>query len=442
MRLFTGTDLVIYLFFYGFFAWWITTAFYSLKDQHYVNSGVLNLPVILSPAVVMLSMIILSSGQNISTGGILLSGFVNSLITERLALAFSQNLLPKKRRKLKDDFYGRNLKNSFIRAAILSLLCFIALETIQPILFSLITLIPIILVRVIALILVGLLIIDIIVIYIFLRKYLYKDSFSSLNKNKYRFGEWISRGIWQRIYRLYPSLLTKNTGENNGISAADRILESQGVIFAEGINLQKLIWVLFISSLLGDIIETIYVFITAHIIMRRSSLVLGPFSLVWGIGAVILTVVLSRIKRQNNVSVFIAGFLFGGVFEYLCSVFTEVFFGMKFWDYSDIPFNIDGRTNLLFMIFWGVAALMWFRLLYPPLSKGIEKIPPVTGTVLAFSIALFFACNSIVTSMVMIRAAARKNSPIPQNAIESFIDSQYPEEAVKKLWSNMDFLAD
>ena len=242
MRLFTGTDLVIYLFFYGFFAWWITTAFYSLKDQHYVNSGVLNLPVILSPAVVMLSMIILSSGQNISTGGILLSGFVNSLITERLALAFSQNLLPKKRRKLKDDFYGRNLKNSFIRAAILSLLCFIALETIQPILFSLITFIPIILVRVIALILVGLLIIDIIVIYIFLRKYLYKDSFSSLNKNKYRFGEWISRGIWQRIYRLYPSLLTKNTGENNGISAADRILESQGVIFAEGINLQKLIW--------------------------------------------------------------------------------------------------------------------------------------------------------------------------------------------------------
>lgn len=110
MRLFTGTDLVIYLFFYGFFAWWITTAFYSLKDQHYVNSGVLNLPVILSPAVVMLSMIILSSGQNISTGGILLSGFVNSLITERLALAFSQNLLPKKKEKAERRFLWEKFK--------------------------------------------------------------------------------------------------------------------------------------------------------------------------------------------------------------------------------------------------------------------------------------------------------------------------------------------
>ena len=76
--------------------------------------------------------------------------------------------------------------------------------------------------------------------------------------------------------------------------------------------------------------------------------------------------------------VFIAGFFFGGAFEYLCSVFTEVFFGMKFWDYSYMPFNIDGRTNLLFMFFWGIVALVWFKFIYPPFSKFIEKIPPVT----------------------------------------------------------------
>lgn len=439
MRLFSGTDLIIYLFFYGFFTWWVTTVFFSLKEQHYVNSGVLNLPIILSPAIVMISMIIVSSGQNISLFGIIFLGFVNSLIVERLALFFSQSLIPKEKRGLKDDFFGRSLKYSFIRAAGLTAVCFTILQTVQPLLFSLISLIPVIVVRIVALILVLLLIGDIITIYIFLRRNQKDGTVSRLSANKNRLGEWVSGEIWKRIYRIYPSLKENNRG---GLAAADKILESQGVIFAQGINFSKLIWILFVSSFLGDIIETIYVLITAHILMRRSSLVLGPFSLVWGLGAVVLTVALSRIKKQNNISVFIAGFLFGGVFEYLCSVFTEVFFGMRFWNYSDMPFNIDGRTNLLFMFFWGVAALCWFRLLYPPLSKGIEKIPPVTGTVLAFAIAIFFICNSLVTVTVMIRTTDRKKNPEPKNAIERFIDMQYPEEAVKKLWPNMDFLTE
>lgn len=442
MRLFSGTDLIIYLFFYAFLAWWVTTAFYSLKEQHYVNRGVFNLPIILSPALVMAAMIIVSSGQNVSTMGILSLGIVHGMILERLALFFSQMMIPKGKRRLGDDFYGRSLKISFIRAVILSVICFIILETLQPLVFSLVSLMPVIIVRIIAMVLVVLLIIDIVIIAVFLRRYPDDKRSALLDANKKRLGEWISNGIWKRIYRLYPSLLKENQDEDRGVAAADRILEEQGVIFAQGINLSKLIWVLFVSSLIGDVIETIYVFITAHVLMRRSSLVLGPFSLVWGLGAVVLTLALSRIKRQNAVSVFISGFLFGGVFEYLCSVFTEVFFGMKFWDYSDMPFNFDGRTNLLFMFFWGVVAFAWFKFIYPPLSKCIEKIPPVTGTVFAFAIAIFFICNSLVTAMVMVRTTDRKKNPVAKNVIESFIDEKYPESVVKKLWPNMDFLSE
>jgi len=35
--------------------------------------------------------------------------------------------------------------------------------------------------------------------------------------------------------------------------------------------------------------------------------------------------------------------------------------------YSYMLFNIDGRTNLLFMFFWGIVALVWFKFVYPPL---------------------------------------------------------------------------
>ena len=286
-----------------------------------------------------------------------------------------------------------------------------------------------------------LLIADIVTIYIFVRKYPMENMDTNIAGRKNTFGEWISKHIWKRIYKIYPSLLSDDFEDSNkGISEADKLLEEQGIIFAKGINTAKLIWVLFISSLIGDIVETIYVLIVGHELMRRSSFVLGPFSLVWGLGAVILTLVLSKVKRQNNLSIFISGFFFGGVFEYLCSVFTEVFFGMKFWDYSYMPFNIDGRTNLLFMFFWGIVALVWFKFIYPPFSKFIEKIPPVTGSVLAVFIALFFICNGTVTSMVMIRTTDRKKHPEARNVIEQFIDDEYPNKVVRKLWPNMNFL--
>lgn len=262
--------------------------------------------------------------------------------------------------------------------------------------------------------------------------------------------EWISRGIWNRIYLQYPSFLAENeenSVENGaspsaGIAASDQFLKQQGIIFAEGIHFYKLIWMLLITSFMGDIIETVYVFLTDHVLMRRSSLVLGPFSIVWGLGAVILTLVLSKVKKQNNLSIFIAGFFFGGAFEYLCSVFTEVFFGMKFWDYSHMPFNIDGRTNLLFMIFWGIVSVLWFHYAYPPISRFIEKIPPILGSVLAIAIAIFFLSDSMVTAMVMVRATDRKEHPEPRNAIESFIDQEYPENVVRALWPNMNFLGE
>ena len=96
--------------------------------------------------------------------------------------------------------------------------------------------------------------------------------------------------------------------------------------------------------------------------MSRSSVIYGTFSIVWGFGAVILTVVLQRLAGKEDRYIFLAGSVLGGVYEYLCSVFTEIFLGTTFWDYSDMPFNIGGRTNLLYCIFWGLLSVVWVKM--------------------------------------------------------------------------------
>ena len=54
---------------------------------------------------------------------------------------------------------------------------------------------------------------------------------------------------------------------------------------------------------------------------------------------------------------------------------TEIMFGKVFWDYSKIPFNLGGRINLLYCFFWGIAAVVWIKGVYPVMSAWIEKIP-------------------------------------------------------------------
>ena len=104
--------------------------------------------------------------------------------------------------------------------------------------------------------------------------------------------------------------------------------------------------------------------------MSRSSVVYGPFSVVWGLGVVVLTMMLHKYKDRDDRYIFLFGTVVGGAYEYICSVFTEIAFGTVFWDYSKLPFNLGGRINLLYCFFWGLAAVIWIKLLYRDFSHG------------------------------------------------------------------------
>ena len=116
--------------------------------------------------------------------------------------------------------------------------------------------------------------------------------------------------------------------------------------------------------------------------MSRSSLVWGPFSIVWGFGAVLLTAVLYKYRDRSDRYVFLVGTVAGGAYEYICSVLSELVFGTVFWDYSHLPFNLGGRINLRYCFFWGIAAVVWLKGCYPILSRWIERIPRRVGKVL------------------------------------------------------------
>lgn len=436
MRLFNGTDLALYFFFYAFAAWVLETLIFSLRRQRFVNCGILDLPLLLSHGTAMVILIIVSSGD-IPYHSQAVFALVMTLTIGYLGEGIAERVLRKKRAALGKLRLRPNFKWRFLWAVLLAAVYESLVIVVQPLLFSLISLLPPLIVHITALVLSGLLFVDLLLVSVLARHLPTSAERQFLRQHKKKLGERLSEQLWERVYRSYPSL---RQSEGSGIEAAEQELKAQGIVFARGIHFEKLVWMLFLCAIIGDGIETLYVFFTAGVWMRRSSLVLGPFSIVWGLGAVVLTLVLSRIERQNVFSIFLTGFFFGGAFEYLCSVFTEAFFGMKFWDYSRIPLNIDGRTNVPFMCFWGLLAVLWLHFAYPPLSARIEQINPILGLVLGWGIAVFLCCDMAVTVAVMVRAHARMAKPKAENVIEAFIDRYYPDDRIRRLWPNMKFL--
>ena len=172
-----------------------------------------------------------------------------------------------------------------------------------------------------------------------------------------------------------------------------------------GCSFYKILWLFVIGAFLGDLVETVFCRVTAGVWMSRSSVVWGPFSLVWGIAIAAATLLLHKYRDRSDRFVFIAGTCLGGAYEYICSVVLELLFGKVFWDYSKIPFNLGGRVNLLYCFFWGIAAIVWIKGLYPVISSWIEKIPLKQGKSVLVDDRIFL----LQYSCILYGAAAKRS---------------------------------
>lgn len=140
-----------------------------------------------------------------------------------------------------------------------------------------------------------------------------------------------------------------------------------------GISIWRMLAYFIIYSVVGFIIETIFGFITKGVIESRQSFLYGPFCGIYGLGAVIMIPLLQRFKK-NNYTLFFGGFVIGSIVEYIISLIGEIIFHIKWWDYSDMAFNIDGRICIAFSFFWGILAIYLMSHFNPNIDKLIDKI--------------------------------------------------------------------
>ena len=153
------------------------------------------------------------------------------------------------------------------------------------------------------------------------------------------------------IYTHVENKQVKNAVESNPLA-----IKKKEHIKICGISIWRILAYFVVYSVAGFIIETIFGLLTKGVLESRKSFLYGPFCSIYGLGAVLMILPLQKYKK-NNYTLFFAGFFIGSIIEYMVSLIDELIFHIKWWDYSDQIFNINGRICVLFSLFWGLLAI-------------------------------------------------------------------------------------
>lgn len=431
------SQLAWFFLIYSILGWCISVAFCAIKKHSFVNPGFLNLPV--SPIYgigAVLSTVFLSELTHrplfFILGSCVLSGIL--VITTGVAL---ERMLHRRWWDFSDHKFHFHGYVSLPLLLVLGVGAWLCVSFLNPLLALVLGDLPPLLSRILVLVGLGLVALDLalslgITVQMGVRIRRLEQLSRDFQELTALFGHAITRRVQTRMLHAFPNL-----------EQAAPSQKPKPTVFAQGCSPTKLIWIFFIAALLGDIIETLFCRATMGIWMSRSSLIYGPFSIVWGLGAVMFTALLYRYKDKSEGYLFLAGTIVGGVYEYVCSVFTELVFGTVFWDYSHIPFNLAGRINLLYCFFWGIAAAVWMKVLYPRLSRLIERLPMKAGKVLTWVIVVFMVFNMAISALALGRYQQRQSAPdAPTNGFTEFLDHYYPDERIHQVYPNMKQVTD
>ncbi len=189
----------------------------------------------------------------------------------------------------------------------------------------------------------------------------------------------------------------------------------------------NLFWIFIVCSVGGLVVETLVSYPVDGVWKDRAGLVWGPLSPIYGVGGVLVTVALNRLRDARTIVLFAAAAVVGGLFELVAGWFWESAFGIVAWSYADQPFNIGGYTCLGIALVWGLAGLVWMKGVLPAVMRLVDLIPAPLRTAATAVLAAFVAVDVVVTLMAFNcwferLAGASVDTPVQEFFAEHFDD--------------------
>ncbi len=198
----------------------------------------------------------------------------------------------------------------------------------------------------------------------------------------------------------------------------------------------------FIYSFLGWIMEVTLTLITNKKFVNRGFL-LGPCCPIYGCGCILLNLLLHN--YTNNILVlFILTMFTCSLLEYITSFLMEKIFKLRWWDYSQMRFNINGRICLETMTPFSILGVLAIKFATPFFITNINKLSEKTILIISIILITLFIIDVIISLTIVFKLKfvsknIKKDSTLDiKNAIKKFIKNDiYVYERIIESFPNL-----
>ena len=154
-------------------------------------------------------------------------------------------------------------------------------------------------------------------------------------------------------------------------------------------------WLLFfyLYCFLGWVWESCYVSLKQRRWVNRGFL-RGPLLPIYGFGAVLILWATLPV-RGSLALIFLLGMAAASALEYVTGAAMEALFKVRYWDYSQQPFNLNGHICLACSLAWGAFSILLVRVLHPPLEDLVLWLPGFLTDVLACGLTIYTTADTV-----------------------------------------------
>lgn len=203
----------------------------------------------------------------------------------------------------------------------------------------------------------------------------------------------------------------------------------------------KCVFAYVLGGVVGTLWETVLNFCKGNGFVYCNGSIFTPINFVYGFGALIIWIFLANSNRKPYIT-YIYGAIGGGIVEYLLNFLEEKILGARSWDYSNEFLNINGRTTIPFMLFWGLLCLAVVYCVYNPLAKIYDKCPKKVMTTIAIVLLAIVVTDLTITVTALARYSARQQGVISKTELGLFLDRVFNDDYMKLHFPNQKKLSE
>lgn len=201
----------------------------------------------------------------------------------------------------------------------------------------------------------------------------------------------------------------------------------------------QIVIIFFVASMAGLLIEEVWRLVSAGLIENRVGLVWGPFSPLYGLVAVVLTVLCYFFRRYHlkNWQIFLLCAAVGGVLEQFAGWTMSTFFDAESWTYLHLPDHITQWVAWRMIVLWGILGLVWCRAVMPRMLYQIG-MPTARRQVVFVALVAVYLVADIAMTLVCFNRKTERDAGVPAaNAFEEWIDTHYTDEFIAARFQNL-----